>query len=95
MTSGGHLDPHIHKEGWVSGSLYLEVPSNTQGKEAAISFSLHGANYPCDSTDFPEKFVEVSKRKICMFPSSLFHKTTEFKSKGRRVTLAFDVIPAA
>jgi len=95
MTRGGHLGSHIHKEGWVSGALYLDFPSSTQGKEAAISFSLHGANYPCDSVDFPEKFVEVSKRRICMFPSSLFHKTTEFKGKGRRVTLAFDVIPEA
>ena len=26
MQSGGHLDSHIHEEGWVSGSVYLSMP---------------------------------------------------------------------
>ncbi|MDC0221444.1 putative 2OG-Fe(II) oxygenase [Gammaproteobacteria bacterium] len=93
MTSGGSLNSHIHKEGWVSGSLYLQAPENSRGKEAAISFCLDGADYPTDNMNFPEKYVKVEKRKICMFPSSLFHKTTKFNSGGRRITLAFDVIP--
>ena len=25
---GGELDPHIHERGWVSGSIYLQVPKH-------------------------------------------------------------------
>jgi hypothetical protein len=28
MKSGGNLRPHIHTEGWLSGSIYINVPQN-------------------------------------------------------------------
>ena len=26
MKSGGELRPHIHENGWISGSIYINVP---------------------------------------------------------------------
>ena len=28
MKNGGNLKPHIHSEGWLSGSIYINVPQN-------------------------------------------------------------------
>lgn len=94
MNNGGKLDPHIHKEGWLSGSLYLSVPGDVNSNEGSLAFGLHGANYPCDGKQFPTgKVVRVQKGDMCLFPSSLFHHTIPFKSEQERVSFAFDVMP--
>ena len=30
MKSGGELQPHIHNQGWLSGSIYINVPSKSK-----------------------------------------------------------------
>ncbi|MFL2812538.1 MAG: putative 2OG-Fe(II) oxygenase [Paracoccaceae bacterium] len=93
ISSGGKLSPHIHKEGWLSGSLYFKMPSKKTKKEGNIVFSLDGANYPTDGKKFDKKSVDVNKGDLVLFPSSLFHHTIPFKSNEERVTFAFDIIP--
>ena len=94
INSGGNLNPHIHKEGWLSGTLYLNVPKVSGSDEGNIAFSLHGANYPTEGKQFPpEKVVDVDRGGIVLFPSSLFHYTIPFNSSHERVSLAFDLIP--
>jgi len=95
IHSGGNLDAHIHKEGWLSGSLYLEIPEDKGVGEGDIIFSLTGANYPTNNKLFPQKRLSLSKGLVVLFPSALFHYTTPFKSKTNRITLAFDVIPSS
>tara|TARA_Y100000588_G_scaffold392982_1_gene507050 strand:- start:2001 stop:3254 length:1254 start_codon:yes stop_codon:yes gene_type:complete len=93
MQSGGKLEAHIHKEGWLSGSIYLSVPELEAEHGGDIVFTLHGANYPTGEASFPECQISVEKGDICLFPSSLFHYTTPFSSTKHRISLAFDVIP--
>ena len=93
ISSGGKLSPHIHKEGWLSGSLYFKMPSHKTKNEGNIVFSLDGANYPTDGKKFDKKSVDVNKGDLVLFPSSLFHHTIPFKSNEERVTFAFDIIP--
>ena len=93
ISSGGKLSAHIHKEGWLSGSLYFKMPSKKTKNEGNIVFSLDGANYPTDGKKFDKKSVDVNKGDLVLFPSSLFHHTIPFKSNEERVTFAFDIIP--
>ena len=93
INSGGKLSAHIHKEGWLSGSLYFKMPSKKTKNEGNIVFSLDGANYPTDGKKFDKKSVDVNKGDLVLFPSSLFHHTIPFKSNEERVTFAFDIIP--
>ena len=94
MRTGGNLKPHMHKEGWISGSLYLNVPNIAGSSEGSIGFSLQGDDLPADGKKFPkDKVVEVKKGDICIFPSSLFHYTIPFSSEQERVSFAFDLIP--
>ncbi len=93
MTDGGSLSGHMHKEGWLSGSLYLSRPPRALNNDGDIVFSLHGSNYPTEEKFFENKIVNIERGNIVLFPSSLFHSTLPFNSKEKRVTLAFDIIP--
>ena len=93
LKKGGNLDPHMHKEGWLSSSIYLKLP-NKINNDGNIKFSLNGAGYETDGVDdYPEKIIDLSLGDMVMFPSSIFHSTIPFTSDRKRVTLAFDVIP--
>ena len=93
LKKGGSLGSHMHKEGWLSGSLYLQ-PNKLEGtSEGNIVFDLDGGNYPTDDRDFPSKELDIEEGDIVLFPSSIFHKTVPFNATERRVTLAFDVKP--
>ena len=94
MKTGGNLKPHIHKEGWVSGTLYFNVPRVSGSNAGNIAFSLQGDDLPTDGKQFlPDEVLEVKKGDICIFPSSLFHYTIPFSSDQERVSFAFDLIP--
>jgi tetratricopeptide (TPR) repeat protein len=93
LKKGGSLGSHMHKEGWLSGSLYLKLSKLEGSSEGNIIFDLDGGDYPTDGRDFPSKELNIEEGDIVLFPSSIFHKTVPFNSAERRVTLAFDVKP--
>ena len=93
MKTNGHLNPHIHKEGWVSGCLYLDMPEKKGRSEGAICFCVDNKSYPNLHEADKIKTVPTQTKMICMFPSSLHHYTNQFTGSGRRLSLAFDLIP--
>ena len=93
MQNSGSLMPHMHKEGWVSGSLYLNMPKNRSNNEGNIKFSLDGGDYPNDNKNYPEKIIDIKRGDLVMFPSSLFHSTIPFNSDENRISFAFDLMP--
>ena len=93
IKKGGSLLAHMHKHGWVSGSVYLHIPQKLSKDEGNIQFSYDGGDYPNDSKAYPQKIVDINKGSLVLFPSSLFHSTIPFSSEEERVTLAFDLIP--
>ena len=93
LNKGGSLKRHIHKEGWLSGSLYLSIPNKKKKHEGDIVFSLNGENYPTDGKFYPDKDVELKTGDMVLFPSSIFHSTIPFSGDENRITLAFDIIP--
>ncbi len=93
MQSGGMLKPHMHKEGWLSSSIYLRMPEKSIKNQGDIEFSLTGADYPTDGKIYKKEIIETFYGDMIMFPSSLFHSTIPFDSDTERVVLAFDLIP--
>lgn len=94
MRQGGHLDSHIHEEGWISGAVYLAMPRELPGEEGGIELSTHGDNYPQKHQDFPRRLVKPQVGDVCFFPSSVFHRTIPFATDEERICVAFDVKPA-
>lgn len=96
MKQGGHLDSHIHEEGWISGACYLSIPKERKNpNEGAITLSVHGDNYPKKHDNFPEKTILPKVGDVVFFPSSVFHNTIPFSSNEERICIAFDVKPRA
>ena len=94
MSQGGHLTSHIHEEGWVSGALYLTLPTDKQHEhEGSIELSTHGDDYPKKHDNFPTKTVAPEVGDLVMFPSSVFHRTIPFSSNEERICVAFDLKP--
>jgi uncharacterized protein (TIGR02466 family) len=96
MNKGGHLTSHIHEEGWISGCVYLKLPTVRQDPtEAAFEYGTDGDDYPRQHDNFPSHIVVQEVGDIVLFPSSLFHRTIPFNSDEDRICVAFDLKPMA
>lgn len=94
MKSGGSLKPHMHERGWISGSLYLNVPpKNGEDSGSLVVCIEDDSSLISDSTN-PKTVIDVNTGDLVLFPSSLHHYTVPFKSKEERIVLAFDIVPS-
>jgi len=93
LKSGGALNSHMHKQGWLSGSLYLRLEKQANSNAGNIVFSLDGGGYPNGQKHYPTKVLDIKEGDIVLFPSSIFHYTLPVTSDRSRVTLAFDLKP--
>jgi len=92
MKSGGSLKPHIHTEGWLSGSIYINVPGNLTADSGNLVVSI-GEEKDAKSTFINEKkTINVVTGSMVLFPASLMHHTIPFISEEERIVLAFDVL---
>ena len=92
MKNGGELSAHIHDKGWISGSIYINVPPKSQKDSGNLVVTDHD---PKDGKGNAKdiKSIVVVTGSLCLFPSSLLHYTIPFESENDRIVLAFDVIP--
>ena len=93
IKSGGELKPHIHDSGWLSGSLYINVPPKLKAESGNLVVSLGEEKDETDTRINVEKIINVVTGSLVLFPASLTHYTIPFEAEEERVVLAFDVIP--
>ena len=91
MKSGGNLKPHIHTEGWLSGSIYINVPRKLKVDSGNLVVSLGEENDVIDTRINEKKIINVVTGSMVLFPASLTHFTIPFESEEERIVLAFDV----
>ena len=69
MKSGGSLKPHIHTEGWLSGSIYINVPGNLTADSGNLVVSI-GEEKDATSTFINEKkTINVVTGSMVLFPA--------------------------
>jgi len=93
MKSGGELQPHIHDTGWLSGSIYINVPPKTKVDSGSLVIALGKDSDVTNSRQNSKKVIDVVTGNMALFPASLMHHTIPFESKEERIVLAFDVMP--
>ncbi|MFK7865652.1 MAG: tetratricopeptide repeat protein [Pseudohongiellaceae bacterium] len=93
MQSGGSLTAHMHDTGWITGSLYINVPPKSQIDSGNLVLRMHDQDQDAGDEDAQELSVDVRTGSLCFFPSSLLHHTIPFEEDENRIVLAFDVIP--
>ena len=89
LRPGGHHVNHVHPEGWISSSYYVEVPK-TKGREGSIIFGQPSI----DIGQSPEHEIKPKAGTLVLFPSYLWHGTVPFETGERRLTLPIDIMPA-
>ena len=92
MKNGGELSAHIHDEGWITGSIYINVPPKSKKDSGNLVVATHDPKYENGNTK-DIKSIDVVTGSLCLFPSSLLHYTIPFESNEDRIVLAFDMIP--
>jgi hypothetical protein len=92
MQNGGELSAHIHDTGWITGSIYINVPKKSKKDSGNLVVSVDGAKHGNGETH-NSKSIDVVTGSLCLFPSSLLHYTIPFEADDNRIVLAFDVIP--
>ena len=94
MKKGGKIKPHIHEHGWLSGSIYINVPNKSKINDGNLIVSLSDKqNDDDDETKKNSEIINVKTGSFCLFPASLYHYTIPFNTNEDRIVLAFDVVP--
>ena len=95
MKSGGTINPHIHENGWMSGSIYINVPESKGEHDGSLVVCIDENVIGSKDQKFnaAQNILDVKTGSLCLFPSSLIHYTLPFTSPEDRIVLAFDVIP--
>jgi hypothetical protein len=92
MKSGGKLKPHIHDKGWISGSIYIQVPPKSYGNSGSLVVSLGQKEDAAGPRVNSEQIIDVVTGSLVLFPGSLTHYTIPFEADEERIVLAFDVL---
>ena len=93
MKNGGNLRPHIHDKGWLSGSIYINIPPKSNPESGSLVVSVGEEIDVIDFSENPKEVLDVVTGDLVLFPASLTHSTIPFESEEERIVLAFDVIP--
>ncbi|MDB2376351.1 tetratricopeptide repeat protein [Gammaproteobacteria bacterium] len=93
LKSGGRLDAHMHEMGWISASIYINIPPKKSVDSGNLVVCTEDAETFAGVGPEQKRSVDVKTGDICLFPSSLLHYTIPFDSSEDRVVLAFDVKP--
>jgi hypothetical protein len=91
MKSGGELKPHIHDNGWLSGSVYINVPPKLKAESGNLVVSLGEEKDGTDKRRNVKEIINVVTGSLVLFPASLTHYTIPFEAEEERIVLAFDV----
>ena len=93
MKSGGNLNPHMHENGWISGSIYINVPPKIKINDGNLVVCIEDDKLLNEPEKNQKNIIDVTTGSLCLFPASLLHYTIPFESDEDRIVLAFDVVP--
>jgi len=95
MEAGGHQIPHIHPAAWMSGVYYAEIPDSIGGEDRAgwLEFGRPPGHFH-NRTEPPLCALRPKAGLMVLFPSYFYHHTIPFEMDQRRISIAFDLIPA-
>lgn len=95
LKPGGFHKDHFHAEGWLSSAFYVETPESaldSPGKQGWIRFGQ--PPFATDPALPADHFVRPKPGRLVLFPSYMWHGTVPFTTDERRLTIAFDALPA-
>jgi uncharacterized protein (TIGR02466 family) len=95
LKPGGFHKDHFHPQGWLSSAFYVQTPA--QAVDAGDRQGWIRFGRPPIKLDPPleaEHHVRPQPGRLVLFPSYMWHGTEPFTTDEKRLTLAFDAVPA-
>ena len=96
LGSGGHQSSHIHRDGWLSGVYYSQLPdlirANTPNHAGWIEFGRQ-QYYPKSQSRPRVQVLQPVEGNLFLFPSYFYHRTLPFNSERQRISISFDLVP--
>ena len=100
LEGEGNQQPHIHMSGYLSGCYYVTIPEEISdplnGADGKLKGGFEVGRPPQElpfAQPFPIRTIKPQEGLMVLFPAYLYHGTVPFKSRQRRISIAFDVIP--
>ncbi|WP_297512034.1 2OG-Fe(II) oxygenase family protein [uncultured Caulobacter sp.] len=93
LKSGGFHTDHVHPEGWLSSAFYVALPPVMDGDERDGWLRFGKPGLPTRPALAPEHWLCPAPGRLALFPSWMWHGTEPFEGDGRRLTIAFDIVP--
>lgn len=91
---GGHHVNHVHPNGWISSSYYVEVPEEVATTKKRAGWIKFGEPpYKTAPKLKPLKWVQPKAGQLVLFPSYMWHGTEPLTENAMRVTAPFDLVP--
>lgn len=94
----GHQVTHIHPKAWLSGVYYVQLPEivrpDQTGPDGWIEFGRGPAELYA-TTQPVTRLIQPVEGMLITFPSYVWHRTIPFEAARERISIAFDVTPAA
>lgn len=93
MEAGGLHVNHVHPQGWISSACYIETPPVLTGRQGSLKLGEPGI--PLQPLPPAERWVAPQQGRMVLFPAYMWHGTVPFTEAGARMSVAFDLLPAA
>lgn len=97
MDEDGHQVPHIHPSAWLSGVYYVEVPDSVKSDDPSRAGWIEFGRPPEDIHTQHDPHVTLFRPEpglMLLFPSHFYHRTVPLTGSARRISIAFDIVPA-
>ena len=91
LEGEGTVDAHIHLEGYLGMVYYPELPPEVSEGQGWLELGRPPEDFPVQAEAIT-KLIEPAPGRLVMFPGYMFHRTTPFNSKHRRISVAYDVV---
>jgi tetratricopeptide (TPR) repeat protein len=94
LRAGGFHTNHVHSRGWLSSAYYVALPPSVasgDGGGGQLQFGVPDARLGIHLA--PLRVIQPKAGHLVLFPSYLWHGTTQFLDSAPRLTVAFDVVP--
>ncbi len=96
LERGDAQDEHVHAYSSVAGVYYVAAPQAVLGGDNERGCLIIPSGFPTPSAVAPAALrIKPLPGRLVLFPGHMPHRTAPTDCDGRRISIAFDVVPAS
>ncbi|MGD8635628.1 MAG: putative 2OG-Fe(II) oxygenase [Gammaproteobacteria bacterium] len=97
MWRGGFQIPHYHRDAWISGVYYVQLPAAVSSADESQQGWIEFGQGPDDifqQSIAPTRRIAPEEGRLIAFPSYFWHRTLPFEDDQERLCISFNLVPA-